>query len=100
VGFGRGLVDEREVGPLGQASQDQRQLHLGEPEPDAPARTATELSRDAGAVLPGLAAELSRAAEIFNDVNYGELPATADGYRIIAELDDQVHGAAQRRHPW
>ncbi|MEB3071809.1 DUF4129 domain-containing protein [[Mycobacterium] vasticus] len=63
----------------------------------APARTATELSRDAGAVLPDLASELSGAAEIFNDVNYGELPATADGYRMIAELDEQVRGAAQRR---
>lgn len=63
----------------------------------APGRTATELARDAGAVLPGLTGELFRAAETFNDVNYGELPATEDGYRIVAELDDQVRATAQRR---
>ncbi|MEB3034854.1 DUF4129 domain-containing protein [[Mycobacterium] nativiensis] len=63
----------------------------------APGRTATELARDAGAVLPGLAGELFRAAETFNDVNYGELPATEGGYRIVAELDDQVRVTAQRR---
>lgn len=60
-------------------------------------RTATELARDAGAVLPDLAAGLLRAAETFNDVNYGELPATPDGYRTIAELDDQVRFTTRRR---
>ena len=63
----------------------------------ATGRTATELARDAGAALPVLAGELFRAAETFNDVNYGELPATPDGYRAIAELDEQVRGATQRR---
>lgn len=60
-------------------------------------RTATELAHAAGAVLPDLADELLRAAETFNDVNYGELPATPDGYRIVAELDEQVRSSAQRR---
>lgn len=63
--------------------------------PPAPGRTATELARDAGAVLPGLAGALFAAAGTFNDVNYGELPATEDGYRMIAELDEQVR--TQRR---
>ena len=63
----------------------------------AAGRTATELARDAGAALPDLATPFSRAAETFNDVSYGELPATEDGYRIVAELDDQVRSTTQRR---
>ncbi len=63
----------------------------------AAGRTATELARDAGTALPDLASGLLRAAETFNDVSYGELPATADGYRIVAELDDQVRATTQRR---
>jgi hypothetical protein len=55
-----------------------------------PGRTATELARDAGQVLPELAAELSRAAEAFNDVTYGERPGTEAAYRMIADLDDHL----------
>ncbi len=53
-------------------------------------RTANELARDAGAVLPHLGAELSQAATAFNDVTYGERPATPDAYRTIADLDDHL----------
>lgn len=60
-------------------------------------RTATELARDAGAVLPDLAAELFRAAETFNDVSYGELPATPQGYRIVAELDERLRATTPAR---
>jgi len=60
-------------------------------------RTATELARDAGAALPSLAGELLRAAETFNDVNYGELPATPEGYRIVADLDERVRSTTPRR---
>lgn len=63
----------------------------------AAGRTATELARDAGAVLPDLAGGLLRAAETFNDVSYGEVPATAEGYRIVAELDEQMRSSTQRR---
>jgi hypothetical protein len=55
-----------------------------------PGRTATELTRDAGAVIPGLTGELRRAAEAFNDVTYGERPGTESGYRLIADLDDHL----------
>jgi hypothetical protein len=55
-----------------------------------PGRTATELARDAGRALPPLAAELSRAAEAFNDVTYGERPGTESAYRMIADLDDHL----------
>jgi Domain of unknown function (DUF4129) len=55
-----------------------------------PGRTATELARDAGRALPHLAAELSRAAEAFNDVTYGERPGTESAYQMIADLDDHL----------
>jgi hypothetical protein len=55
-----------------------------------PGRTATELARDAGRAIPRLAAELTRAAEAFNDVTYGERPGTESGYRMIADLDDHL----------
>jgi len=63
----------------------------------ATGRTATELARDAGAALPGLAGELLRAAETFNDVSYGELPATPEGYRIVADLDERVRATTPVR---
>ncbi|MCV7173620.1 DUF4129 domain-containing protein [Mycobacterium manitobense] len=55
-----------------------------------PGRTATELARDAGAALPGLATELGSAATAFNDVTYGERPGTESAYRLIAGLDDHL----------
>ena len=55
-----------------------------------PGRTASELARDAGRELPGLAGELHRAATSFNDVTYGELPGTEFDYRRIVALDDHV----------
>jgi uncharacterized protein DUF4129 len=55
-----------------------------------PGRTANELARDAGAAIPGLASELRSAAVTFNDVTYGERPGTEAGYRLVAELDDQL----------
>jgi hypothetical protein len=58
-----------------------------------PGRTATELARDAGRVIPNLAAELSRAAEAFNDVTYGERPGTESAYRMIADLDDHLRSS-------
>jgi Domain of unknown function (DUF4129) len=55
-----------------------------------PGRTATELARDAGLAIPGLAGELRRAAVTFNDVTYGEQPGTEAGYRLVADLDDHL----------
>jgi Domain of unknown function (DUF4129) len=61
-----------------------------------PGRTATELAKDAGAELPGLAGEFRLAADAFNDVTYGERPGTEPGYRLIAGLDHHLRtrGAA------
>jgi hypothetical protein len=55
-----------------------------------PGRTATELARDAGRAIPHLATELTRAAEAFNDVTYGERPGTESEYRMIADLADHL----------
>ena len=55
-----------------------------------PGRTATELARDAGRAIPNLATELTRAAEAFNDVTYGERPGTEATYRMVADLDDHL----------
>ena len=56
----------------------------------APGRTANELARDAGAVLPHLDGELSQAATAFNDVTYGEQPGTQSAYQMIVDLDDHL----------
>lgn len=58
-----------------------------------PGRTATELGRDAGELLPDFGADLRRAATVFNDVTYGEQPGREPDYRMIADLDE-----ALRRH--
>ncbi|WP_204806330.1 DUF4129 domain-containing protein [Mycobacterium riyadhense] len=53
-------------------------------------RTANELANDAGAALPHLTGELTRAATAFNDVTYGERPGTQAAYQMIADLDDHI----------
>lgn len=58
-----------------------------------PGRTAGELAREAGRLLPGFEAEFSAAAVLFNDVTYGGRPGTERGYRALAALDDDL-----RRH--
>jgi Domain of unknown function (DUF4129) len=67
-----------------------RQLEESRVLDPVPGRTATELARDTGRALPHLAVELSRAAEAFNDVTYGERPGTESAYRMIADLDDHL----------
>lgn len=62
-----------------------------------PGRTANELARDAGVALPGVAAELARAADVFNDVAYGEQPGTEQGYRLVADLDDRLRARTPHR---
>ncbi|TNC23169.1 DUF4129 domain-containing protein [Amycolatopsis alkalitolerans] len=58
-------------------------------------RTADEAARDAGARLPGSAAELAAAARLFDDVHYGDRPAAPEDYRRLSALDEQV----QRERP-
>jgi hypothetical protein len=56
----------------------------------APGRTATELARAAGRAVPALAEQFAAAAEVFNDVTYGELPGDEAGYRVVTALDDAL----------
>ncbi|RJQ77093.1 DUF4129 domain-containing protein [Pseudonocardiaceae bacterium YIM PH 21723] len=53
-------------------------------------RTVDEVAGEAGRLLPGCAAGLRDAAGTFDDVVYGDHPATEPAYRLIAELDDRV----------
>ena len=55
-----------------------------------PGRTAGEVSREAGAVLPGTAGALGHAARVFDDVTYGARPGTEAGYRAVVEADDVI----------
>ncbi|MFC4058068.1 DUF4129 domain-containing protein [Planomonospora corallina] len=57
---------------------------------ELPGRTADELAAEAGRALPGLAGELARAARLFDDVTYGDLPGSPEGYRDMTELDDRL----------
>jgi hypothetical protein len=67
-----------------------RQLEESSVLDPVPGRTATELARHAGRAIPALRSELSRAAEDFNDVTYGERPGTEAAYRMIADLDNHL----------
>jgi hypothetical protein len=58
-----------------------------------PGRTADELAVEAGRTLPDAAAELAGCARLFDDVTYGDLPGTAEGYRRMAALDERLRQA-------
>ncbi|WP_308249692.1 DUF4129 domain-containing protein [Sphaerisporangium fuscum] len=55
-----------------------------------PGRTADELAETAGRELPPFAVRLATAARLFDDVTYGEVPGTAEGYQTMAALDDDL----------
>ncbi|MEC3978815.1 DUF4129 domain-containing protein [Amycolatopsis sp. H20-H5] len=52
-------------------------------------RTADEAAAEAGALLPAVAERLRAGARLFDDVHYGGLPASADGYQSLVELDER-----------
>ena len=56
-------------------------------------RTAAEVAAEAGRVLPDCAAQLRAAAQLFDDVWYGGVPATAEMDALLRELDEAVHRA-------
>lgn len=59
-----------------------------------PGRTAGEVARDGGAAVPALAADLARAAVVFDEVWYGGRTADAASYAVLVEVDER---AAQAR---
>ena len=56
-------------------------------------RTADEFAAEAGQPLPGHAAGLRAAAQLFDDVRYGERAGTAAGYQQVRELDVAIQAA-------
>lgn len=57
---------------------------------EQPGRTAHEAADAAAARLPGVAADLRRAATLFDDVCYGTLPAGADDDAFLRALDQRA----------
>jgi len=55
-----------------------------------PGRTAGEVARDAGAAVPAVAADLRRAAGVFDEVWYGGRAADATSYAVLVEVDQRV----------
>jgi hypothetical protein len=55
-----------------------------------PGRTAGEVARDGGAAVPDVAADLRRAAVLFDEVWYGGRPADASSYAVLVAVDDRV----------
>ncbi|MDQ0377192.1 DUF4129 domain-containing protein [Amycolatopsis thermophila] len=56
-------------------------------------RTADEAAHEAGVRLPSVRDALRQGAGLFDAVHYGGRPATGDGYRRLAELDELVRRA-------
>jgi uncharacterized protein DUF4129 len=61
-----------------------------------PGRTADELAAEAGPALPDLADELRAGVLIFDDVWYGDRPATPEGYAHLTRLEERVRKARPR----
>jgi hypothetical protein len=58
-----------------------------------PGRTADEIARDAGDAVPGVAADLRRAATVFDEVWYGGRPADSASYAVLVDVDRAVSAA-------
>lgn len=58
-----------------------------------PGRTADEVAREAGSAVPDLAADLRRAATVFDEIWYGGRAATAQAYAVLVDVDRRVAGA-------
>jgi hypothetical protein len=62
--------------------------------PDERGRTAHELASEASRVLPAMAADLSRAARLFDDVRYGDRIGTRAGYLQLRDLHGRIQAAS------
>jgi hypothetical protein len=60
-------------------------------------RTADEAAAEAGAALPGCAADLRSAARLFDDVWYGGHSVGPEGDAALRALDDKVRAARPAR---
>ena len=59
-----------------------------------PGRTADEVAREAGRLVPAVATDLDRAARLFDEVWYGGRPATAGADAAMREADQRVRKAS------
>jgi hypothetical protein len=65
-----------------------------------PGRTADEAAADAGRAVPECAAELRAAARLFDEIWYGDHPASSDNDATLRALDDRVRASRPRvAHP-
>lgn len=55
-----------------------------------PGRTAGEVGREAGAAVPALADDLTRATRLFDEVWYGGRTADARSYAVLVDVDQRV----------
>jgi hypothetical protein len=60
-----------------------------------PGRTARELSATAGQELPAFAADLFAAADLFDDVTYGEAGGSPEEYATLSRLDERLRTATR-----
>jgi hypothetical protein len=58
-----------------------------------PGRTADEVAREAGALVPTVAGDLRTAAGVFDEVWYGGRPATARADALVRQADERIRGA-------
>lgn len=58
-----------------------------------PGRTADEVAREAGAVVPAVAPDLRTAAGVFDEVWYGGRTATAQADAVMRQADQRVQRA-------
>lgn len=63
------------------------------------ARTAHEAALAAAGRLPALGADLIAAGRTFDDVAFGDVPATADDDRALRDLDARVRGTRPAAGP-
>jgi hypothetical protein len=60
-------------------------------------RTATELAREAGRVLPNAGGALGSAADVFNAIAYGEGAADASDVEVMVIADDLVRQSVRSK---
>jgi hypothetical protein len=58
-----------------------------------PGRTADEVAREAGALVPAVAGDLHGAAQVFDEVWYGGRTATAGADAAMRQADQRVQSA-------
>lgn len=56
-------------------------------------RTVDELADEAGAVVPAVTADVHEATRIFDEIWYGDRPATASAYDRVRAIDERVRDA-------